>query len=247
LTLGVTDSAVAGTLLSATFTMTTQIFPTFVTPPFSVTSTAVTGELLGDSFRLDAGSGLAAQASFPITPPSLVPITAVVAQIGNNGSLTGTLAQISVMPTGPIGITGSLRLRGRIGKGPPFTALVVPINAGAGVTEINPNPTLEVLASVIGDSWGFETKTVTVTNAGAPNGTVMISGGGVSVTPGGNTHVQLVSLGRIRVRGSAVGAGWTVALGNRLTLVYPEPSSLLLLSLAGAGVCAGRWRLRRAR
>jgi len=81
----------------------------------------------------------------------------------------------------------------------------------------------------------------------ASAGTVMWSGGGVSLTPGGNTHITLVTLSHVRVR-SSLGANYSVGLPQSLRLVYaPEPSAALLLLRAGlAGLAAAGRRARRA-
>jgi hypothetical protein len=87
-----------------------------------------------------------------------------------------------------------------------------------------------------------------LTSNGAPR-PVASASGRVSVTAGGNTAVNLVSLRRIRSRGLAV---FTGARLRSLRLVYaaPEPATLNLLA-AGSAACLlvglrARRRERRA-
>jgi hypothetical protein len=84
---------------------------------------------------------------------------------------------------------------------------------------------------VVGSHWQFGPLTFASTRNFAPAGTAMLSSGGVSVTPAGNTQLTLVTLNRVRVRGLA---NYSVGVMQSLRLVYaPEPSALLLFAAAG--------------
>jgi hypothetical protein len=70
--------------------------------------------------------------------------------------------------------------------------------------------------------------------------------GGVAVTPGGNTIVTLVSLGRLKIRGLATS---DTSSPSYLILKYaptvPEPGTLMLLGAGVAGLVAvGRRKLK---
>lgn len=242
----------AGPLLSATFTTSTQIYPAVNALAVSVTSTTATGTLVGSQFGLGAGSWFATQQTVPLTGP--FPITGVGVTVGQNGALSGSLGAQTFVPAGspPNGLTGHQRLRVKIGGRAGITVLIVPFNAGAGVTSVSRATTTtspSVSASVQGGRWRFGSATTALTAGFVPNGTAMVSGGGVAVTPGGDTIITLVSLSRVRVRGRifTIG-GYTVALGQTLSLRYaPEPSTPVLLATAVAVLAAGVSRTRRRR
>jgi len=81
-----------------------------------------------------------------------------------------------------------------------------------------------------------------LTLGGAPHPTspTLSETGSAEVTPAGDVHIQLVSLGRIRVRGIEIS---TRAIANRLTLVFaPEPQAALLIAGAALALLAARGR-----
>lgn len=86
---------------------------------------------------------------------------------------------------------------------------------------------------------------LTLNEAPNPSAATLTETGGYSVTAAGDVHVQLVSLGRIRVRGIETS---NRALIARLTLVFvPEPAGPLLLGVAVLALAGAQRRLRRAR
>jgi hypothetical protein len=244
--------AQAGPLLSATLDHTFRV-GALAADVISVQVAAVnpSGLLRGGEFSLDAGSAFAGTSTVPAPRPRTLynPVTRATIAFGRNGRLAGTLGAASVTPAS--GIAGYEHLRAKIGKAPAFTLLHLPhsVGAGAGV-RVPPltNTSSTLVASQFGDVWHLGAVTQTgLTSALAPIPDARATGG-VSVTPAGNTHVALVSLSRIRVRGVVMFTGTTLA---RVTLVYaPEPAAGWLLGGAAVGLAsvgAARRREKRAR
>jgi hypothetical protein len=253
------SSVNAGQLLSATYTQTLQGVPLALGTP---TGGTPTGTLTGNTFTLNAGNAFAisfcvanpgvagciANPTGPFTPP----VTRLVVSFTNNGPLTGTLADPTI--TAPSGIMGDVLVKARIKGSPSFTLLAIPVNAGAGGNVTTPPTTSPYFTSATlkvyfgGDVWHLGT----VTQTGLTDDSVAISDatgmGGVAVTPGGNTIVTLVSLGRVKVR-SALGANSDTASTSYLKLTFapsvPEPGTLMLLGAGVAGlVLVGRRKLQ---
>ncbi len=263
----VAASANAGALISATYSQIIQGVP------IVVTSTAATGSLTGSAFTLDAGNWF--QTAFCIVSPGVTtcpagsiappppratpnpagalapPVIGINVFLNGNGAVNGTIANPVQSITPAVGVTGNVFVIGRIGgpKAPAFTLLPVAVNAGTGgnVTipgSSVPSPSLQVFLA--GDVWHLGAVTQTgLTNGGVALGDVMATGN-VSVDASGNTHVNLVSLGRTKVRGLATS---DTSAPSFLRLVYapsvPEPGTLALLGAGVAGLALiGRRKLR---
>ena len=254
----------AGQLISATYSQIIQGVP------IVVTNTAATGTLVGNNFSLDAGSwfatafcivspGVTSCPSGSVAPPPVkvsnlpIPFTAPVVAINvffnNNGAVSGTIADATQSITPAVGVTGNVFVIGKIGKAAPFTLLPIPVNAGTGgnVTlppPTSPSPSLKVYLA--GDVWHLGVVTQTgLTDMGVAIPDVTATGN-VSVDASGNTHVNLVSLGRTKVRGLA---NSDTAAPSFLRLVYapsvPEPGTLALLGAGVVGLALiGRRKLR---
>ncbi len=182
-------------------------------------------------------------------PPLVAPVFNIDITFTMNGPLVGTTNDPTI--TTPSGVMGLVRVIGKVGKAPAFTVLPIPVNAGAGGNLTIPNPATSPSPSLsvrlLNDVWHIGTVTQTMlTNdfVAIPDATGM---GNVSVTSMGNTHVNLVSLGRVRVRG--LSADSDTSTPTFLRLVYapsvPEPGTLMLLGAGVAGLALiGRRKLR---
>jgi hypothetical protein len=262
----VAASANAGALISATYSQIIQGVP------IVVTNTSATGSLTGNNFTLDAGNWF--QTAFCIVSPGVTacpagayapaptrvtpnpagalaaPVVGINVFLSNNGAVNGTIANPVQSITPAVGVTGNVFVIGKIGKAPAFTLLPIAVNAGTGgnVTIPNPttspSPTLQVFLA--GDVWHLGAVTQTgLTSMSVALADVMATGN-VSVDATGNTHVNLVSLGRTKVRGLA---NSDTAAPSFLRLVYapsvPEPGTLALLGAGVAGlVLIGRRKLQ---
>jgi PEP-CTERM motif len=263
-------AANAGQLLSATYSQTIQGVA------IDLTSTTATGTLVGNQFRLDAGNWFATafcianfgavacpQATFmgapvPPTAPTVVmnvtsmfppptgtgmfaaPVLGINLTFDQNGAVSGTTGQNTF--TVANGITGIARVMAKVGI--VATLIAIPVDAGAGATVMAGAPTLQ--ATLFGDKWHLGAVTQTgLTDMFAATGDVMATGT-VNMTAGGNTVVNLVSLGRTKLRGLANSETASPAF---LRLVYapsvPEPGTLALLGAGVAGlVLIGRRKLQ---
>jgi hypothetical protein len=259
-------SASAGQLLSATYTQTIQGVDVVLT------TTTATGSLVGNQFSLDAGSWFATrfcianfgatacpQAQTPMAPiaPTVVknvtsmfgtamnglfklPVQGINLTFGGNGAVTGTTSQNTIAPAA--GITGIARVMAKIGI--VFTLVPVPINAGVANSPMLGGATLMV--SVFGDEWHLAPVAQSALTSNFVAIPDVAANGSVSVTGGGNTVVNLVSLGRLKLRGLA---NSETSSPTFLRLVYapsvPEPGTLALLGAGVAGlVMIGRRKLR---
>jgi hypothetical protein len=163
-----------------------------------------------------------------------------------NGPLVGTTGDASI--TAPSGIMGAVIVKAKIGKAPAFTLVPVLVNAGAGLDVTTPPTTTPATLRVflLGDVWHIGAITqVGLTSMFAALPDVMATGN-VSVDGAGNTHVNLVSLSRTKIRGLANSDTSSPTL---LQLVYapsvPEPGTLMLLGAGVAGLAViGRRKLR---
>jgi PEP-CTERM motif len=245
-------TANAGQLLSATYIQTLQGVPLVLGTP---TGGTPTGTLVGNTFSLDAGNAFAiafcigqpgnpaciANPAGPFAPP----VTRLNVTFTMNGPLVGTTGDPTI--TAPSGIMGLARVMAKIGKAPSFTLIPVLVNAGAGGNFTTPPTTTASLRVFIaGDVWHIgaltQTGLTTMFNA-LPD---VMATGNVSVDGAGNTHVNLVSLGRLKIRGLANSDTSTPTF---LRLVYaptvPEPGTLMLLGAGVAGLAViGRRKLR---
>jgi len=245
-------TANAGQLLSATFTTNVQGIPLSLGTP---TGGSPTGTLVGNQFTLDAGNAFAIAfcignpgnpACINAPAPFAPPVTRLNVTFTMNGPLVGTLADPSI--TAPSGIMGQVLVKAKIGKAPAFTLVPVLINAGAGGNVTTPPTTTPATLRVflLGDVWHIGAVTQTaLTDMFAALPDVMATGA-VSVTGGGNTVVNLVSLGRTKIRGLA---NSDTSSPTFLRLVYaptvPEPGTLALLGAGVAGLALiGRRKLR---
>jgi hypothetical protein len=245
-------SASAGPLVSASYEQIIQGVP------FVINAVGATGNLTGDTFTLNAGNAFASSfclanpgatscttgtrfaaptAVMNIAAPFAPPVVGINVTFTANGPLTATLSDAQI--TQASGIMGHVQVIAKIGKAPAFTLLPIAVNAGAGgnlTTPTTPSPTLQVILA--GDVWhiGAVAQTGLTSMFGAlPNA---MATGNVSVTSMTGmqyTHVNLVSLGRTKVRGLA-NSDTSTPTFLRLVFentVVPEPGTLMLL---GAGV-----------
>ncbi|HEU4430864.1 MAG TPA: PEP-CTERM sorting domain-containing protein [Myxococcota bacterium] len=266
------SAANAGQLISATYTQTLQGVPLELGTP---NGGVATGTLVGNSFTLDAGSAFATDfcivnpgatscpTGFTTAPP--VPTGPVVDNPGGpfaapvvglnvtftmNGAIAGTLGQGDISPAS--GVMGLVRVMAKFGKvAPSFTLIPVPVNAGVGATvtlpdpATSPSPSLQV--QIRSDVWHIGAVTQTGLTSDFTAIPDVMATGSVNVTAGGNTVVNLVSLGRLRVRGLA---NSETSSPTFLRLEYaadgvPEPGTLALLGAGVAGlVMIGRRKLQ---
>jgi PEP-CTERM motif len=240
-------AASAGQLLSATYSTTiSQV-------PLTFAGVNPTGTLVGNTFSLDAGSFFADVQTIPFPVPTKFPAaTKLVVSLTGNGALAGNLSDSVITPTA--GIKGEAVVYLKFFKaqpvGSPFVR--VPIDAGAGGTVTTPPSGTTLVVQVKGDTWhiGAVTQTglttVTATNMNRIDLPDVMATGTVNVTAGGNTVVNLVSLGRTKVRGLA---NSDTSAASFLRLVYapsvPEPGTLMLLGAGVAGLALiGRRKLQ---
>jgi hypothetical protein len=240
------SAANAGQLVSATYTQTLQGVP------LTFESTVATGTLVGNQFSMDAGNWFATNfcignpgnaACIPNPAgPFAPPVTRLVVSFTDNGPLTGTTAEANI--TAPSGIMGSVAVMAKIGKAPAFTLLPIAVNAGAGGNLTVGSSTL--IVQLQGDVWHIGAVTQTgLTSMFLALSDVMATGS-VMVTGGGNTVVNLVTLGRTKIRGLANSDTSTPTF---LRLEYapsvPEPGTLMLLGAGVAGLALlGRRKLQ---
>jgi len=242
------SAANAGALLSATFTTNVQGIPVVLGTP---TGGSPTGTLVGNTFSLDAGNAFAiafcignpGNAACVAAPaPFAAPVTRLAVSFTMNGPLVGTISDPTI--TASSGVMGAVLVKAKIGKAPAFTLVPVLVNAGAGGNVTVGSSTL--IVQLLGDVWHIGAVTQTaLTDMFAAVPDVMATGN-VSVTSMGNTHVNLVSLGRTKIRGLA---NSDTSSPTFLQLVYapsvPEPGTLMLLGAGVAGLAViGRRKLR---
>jgi len=258
-------TANAGALLSATFITNVQGIPLALG---TVTGGTPTGTLIGNTFSLDAGNAFAVAfcignpgnlACIAAPAPFAPPVTRLAVSFTMNGPLVGTTGDPTI--TAPSGVMGAVLVKAKIGKAPAFTLVPVIVNAGAGTNLTTPPitgttttsmggmfpiPSATLRVQLLGDEWhiGAVTQTgLTSMFLALPDVT---AAGNVSVTSMGNTHVNLVSLGRTKIRGLA---NSDTSSPTFLQLVYapsvPEPGTLMLLGAGVAGlVLIGRRKLQ---
>ena len=269
-------AANAGALLSARYSQTvlgvpfTLGTPTGGTPTGTLVGNTFTldaGSAFAFSFCL-VNPGQTACLANPLgqTPALAIPLPGApfgppVANLNVTFTMNGPLVATTADPTitTPSGIMGLVRVIAKIGKAPAFTLIPIPVNAGAGGNFTTPNPTkspypgpttggapVTLQVRIAGDVWHIGA----VTQTGLTDMFIALPDamgtGDVSVTVGGNTHINLVSLGRTRVRGLANSDTSTPTF---LRLVYapdvPEPGTLMLLGAGVAGLAViGRRKLR---
>jgi hypothetical protein len=248
----VAASANAGALVSAQYSQIIQGVPIIVN------STVATGTLVGNNFSLDAGAWFAtafcivspgvsacpAGTVFPPPPratpnpggPLAPPVVGINVFLQGNGAVSGTIADPTQSITPAVGVTGAVFVIGKIGKAPAFTLLPIAVNAGTGGNATIPSnsPSASLHVYLGGDVWHLGAVTQTMlTSMGNALPDVMATGN-VSVDGSGNTHVNLVSLGRTKVRGLATS---DTSAPSFLRLVFaPEPGTLALLGAGVAGL-----------
>ncbi|HEU4429738.1 MAG TPA: hypothetical protein VFT98_13335 [Myxococcota bacterium] len=239
------SAALAGPLLSATYIQ-SAYGGTVVRP-----GVGATGSFDGTRFTLDPGSafsgtgciGFVAGCSPLVGTQFVPPISRLDFSFGANGALSGTIGQASIPVAS--GIHGTAFVRGRFAK-MTFTFLTIPLNVGA--TSVIMRPTTPsattLVVTVFGDGWhlGQITATGNTVNFSARND--VMATGGVTVTAAGNTHLNLVSLTRVKVRGLTANY---LAFPTYLQLTYaPEPALAGMLCLASIGLAAAGRKRRPA-
>jgi hypothetical protein len=226
-----------------------------------------TGTLVGNTFTLDPGAAFGIQFCItnpgatacpqPLTGPPVPvflipnpagpfapPVAGLAVSFGLNGPLVGTTADPTI--TAPSGIMGLARVIAKIGKAPAFTLIPVPINAGAGSDITTPPTPGSLNVFIAGDVWHIGAVTQTALTSMFLAIPDVMATGNVSVDGSGNTHVNLVSLGRLKIRGLA---NSDTSSPTFLRLVYaptvPEPGTLMLLGAGVAGLAViGRRKMR---